>query len=450
MYETLVRIPHAIGPLPVFGAGWALMGWIAAWIVRMLWLWRSEISSPVDDERPIGADDRSDQEKSPSKVGLMLSESLFWAIAAGVIWKVLPAVELRNVDDDPVGLAVRGYGVFLLCGVVAAVALAAYRAKRFGLSGDIILQMAPWAFFGGIFGARLFYIVQYRERFYDPSPLKMLANVANFTEGGLVVYGSFIGGGLALLFFILRHRLPVLRLGDVVVPSLFIGVFFGRMGCLMYGCCWGGACEPAWYALRFPQGSPAYRSQLADGTLVGLDIEGDGKIAAIANGSLAEKRGVRAGEEVTAWSLDDSAKYTFDRDLPASELPMGIAAEIDGRPVRFRADELPPRALPLYPAQVISSLGSLLLCLGLSSIRPHQLRDGTIMWLGFIGYALLRFVLELVRADEAGQFGTSMSISQWVSVVVIVLSLSGWFVQRRFTSASDASGGEVGADPATV
>ena len=47
------------------------------------------------------------------------------------------------------------------------------------------------------------------------------------------------------------------------------------------------------------------------------------------------------------------------------------------------------------------------------------------MMLGFASYAILRFVLELVRVDESGQFGTTLSISQWVSVVVFTGSLIG-------------------------
>ena len=47
------------------------------------------------------------------------------------------------------------------------------------------------------------------------------------------------------------------------------------------------------------------------------------------------------------------------------------------------------------------------------------------MMLGFASYAILRFVLELVRVDESGQFGTDFSISQWVSICVLTGSLVG-------------------------
>ena len=53
------------------------------------------------------------------------------------------------------------------------------------------------------------------------------------------------------------------------------------------------------------------------------------------------------------------------------------------------------------------------------------------MMLGCAGYAVLRYVLELVRVDEAGQFGTNLSISQWVSLIVFSGSMIGlWWIYR--------------------
>jgi phosphatidylglycerol:prolipoprotein diacylglycerol transferase len=108
-----------------------------------------------------------------------------------------------------------------------------------------------------------------------------------------------------------------------------------------------------------------------------------------------------------------------------------VIATIDGKRYRWRPDELPTTALPVFAAQILSSLCSLLLCIGLCLIPASRFRDGTVMMLGFASYAILRFVLELVRVDESGQFGTSLSISQWVSLFVLVGSFVGLFVIYR-------------------
>ncbi len=45
------------------------------------------------------------------------------------------------------------------------------------------------------------------------------------------------------------------------------------------------------------------------------------------------------------------------------------------------------------------------------------------MLIGFASYAVLRFVMEILRNDEPGQFGTTLTIAQWVSIVVFSLSM---------------------------
>ena len=45
-------------------------------------------------------------------------------------------------------------------------------------------------------------------------------------------------------------------------------------------------------------------------------------------------------------------------------------------------------------------------------------------------YPISRFLLEMIRTDEINFFGTGMSISQNVSVVLIVAALIGWCVLR--------------------
>jgi phosphatidylglycerol:prolipoprotein diacylglycerol transferase len=402
MRRTLIFISHEFAGLPVLGFGWLLILIGVALTVRLVIA----------------------KSSGQSIARVLSSEGVMWGVAAAAIVFVLPNVELKNVDGDPVGMAIRGYGVMLLAGVSSAVALAAYRAKKRGLNPDLILSMAPWVFVGGILGARIFYVIQYHDQFTGESLGETVRNMLAFTEGGLVVYGSFIGGFLAGAIFITRRHLPLLKLGDVIVPCMFIGVFFGRIGCLMNGCCYGGRCEDHLAALRFPAGSAVYGEQIGSGELLGLDVDPvSRKIRAVGQGTLADNAGIRPGGMVNEIAVDRTPREAAPRDIPAEDVRTGVIATIDGKRYRWSPDELPENALPVQPAQLISSFSALGLCLLLCLVSFH--RDGTVMMLGFAGYAVLRFVLELVRVDEGGQFGTSLSISQWVSVVVLGLSITG-------------------------
>ena len=404
MRRTLFLIPHEILGIPVFGIGWLLGLTVALLVMRLLIATRR--GQPIAE--------------------VLRSEGVVWGVFIAAIVLLLPRVELTNLDGQPVGMAIRGYGVMLLAGVSAAVALAAYRAKRRGIHSEIIYAMAPWAFFGGILGARLFFVIQYRDQFTGDTIGETIGNMLKFTEGGLVVYGSFIGGFIAVTYYIVRHHLSWLRLGDVVVPCIFIGLALGRIGCLMNGCCYGGRCDEGGFALHFPPSSPVYQDQIRSGELLGFRYdEQTRQILSVEQGSLADQAGIQTGSTLEALGEDRTPLELASREIPREDARLGVVATIDGKRYRWSPDELPARALPVYPAQLISSVCALLLCFGLCSLPSERLRDGTIMMLGFAGYAVIRFVLEIVRVDEAGQFGTSLSISQWVSLGVFLCSMVG-------------------------
>ncbi len=100
----------------------------------------------------------------------------------------------------------------------------------------------------------------------------------------------------------LWKRLPLLTMGDVIVPCLFIGLSLGRLGCFMNGCCYGGACEPGWSALHFPNGSPVYEDQLSSGMLAGMAIDSKTKkVVAVADDSIAAQDGIAAGAPLKSY-----------------------------------------------------------------------------------------------------------------------------------------------------
>ena len=65
-------------------------------------------------------------------------------------------------------------------------------------------------------------------------------------------------------------------------------------------------------------------------------------------------------------------------------------------------------SLPVHATQLYEAFGCLLLSVFLSRWGPrHQRFDGQITLLFLLGYAVLRFVLEFLRADDRGLYGVS-------------------------------------------
>ena len=56
---------------------------------------------------------------------------------------------------------------------------------------------------------------------------------------------------IAGIIYVRWKKLPLWKTADVLAPSIALGNVFGRIGCLLNGCCYGRACNLPW-AIRFP------------------------------------------------------------------------------------------------------------------------------------------------------------------------------------------------------
>lgn len=129
---------------------------------------------------------------------------------------------------------------------------ATLRAKRVNVSGEVIADVTLWLMLGTILGARTVYVVTYWQDEFAGRPL---AEIFAIWHGGLVYYGGLIGASLAGLIYLHWKKLPLWKIADIIAPSIALGSVFGRIGCLLNGCCYGRACDLPW-AISFPPGNP--------------------------------------------------------------------------------------------------------------------------------------------------------------------------------------------------
>ncbi|HUG18239.1 MAG TPA: prolipoprotein diacylglyceryl transferase [Planctomycetaceae bacterium] len=285
-----------------------------------------------------------------------LSSELLWLGAIAVAILCLPLV----ANKLPVqSMPVFGWGFMLVLGFIVATKILERRAQPMGIPKGVIWDFCTYMLVAGIVGARLFYVIQYRERIFDDKTgVEWLKAAVNFSDGGMVFYGGVILGMLVGVRFARKRKLPLLLLADIVIPGAFIGLGFGRIGCLLNGCCYGDFCSLPW-AIQFPPGSPPFETLVNRGFL----------------------------------------------------------------------DEMATASLPLHPTQIYSSINAFILA-GLTMVWfRYRKHDGEIIILAFLTYPVTRFVLELLRNDEPGQFATNFTISQWVSMGLFV---SGWVLLFYF------------------
>ena len=152
------------------------------------------------------------------------------------------------------------YGVLVALGFVAGLWTASRRAPRSGLRPEQAADVGPWLIIGTILGARSLYVATYWKESFAGEPWKEIFMVQH---GGLVFYGGLIGASLATILYCTFRRVPLWRLADTLAPSIALGYVFGRIGCLMNGCCFGSQCSLPW-AITYPRGHETFKGDVPE------------------------------------------------------------------------------------------------------------------------------------------------------------------------------------------
>jgi len=147
-------------------------------------------------------------------------------------------------------LALYSYSVMVVVAFLASLAFVYFEARRLGENTDRVVDLSFWAFLFGIIGARVLHVAVEWRTFTD-HPL----DVFKLWKGGLAYYGGYIAAILACVAFIRWHRLPLGKWADLWAPVAMIALGFGRIGCLLNGCCYGRPAGDLPWAITYPPDS---------------------------------------------------------------------------------------------------------------------------------------------------------------------------------------------------
>lgn len=413
---------------------------------------------------------------------------------------------------------VKGYGFALMIGFLTAIAWAAHRADKVKSNPDLVINMGFVALVFGVLGARAFYVIHYWERTFAGRPLW---EAINLTAGGLEFYGGFLGAMVFAILYILSHGRPVMTralagfwsltgllvlvminqaLGakgvgavvlallscvfafyivralwrwaadagranpvslrlylDIVTPSLMWGLAFGRIGCFLNGCCWGGPCTNPHlpWAVRFPYASPAHYEQWRDGLvtlpaeLINIDPQTGAAepihrdiIAAAAHGLDRYAGGVAKAEKKIESMKESGAS---DSSLKGAERSLACQQSMRNQFVKgvepftrnmklygLTSDQLLAEAhressetIPVQPAQLYACVNAFLLAFLLNAVFYRRKRHGIVFGLMWLLYPITRIILETIRIDNPLDTA-GLTVSQGISVVGIALA-GVWF-----------------------
>lgn len=198
--------------------------------------------------------------------------------------------ELFRVVD----VAFPAYFLLLLSGFLFATAIGALWARRIGKDPDVIVDLGLACLLAGVVGGRLLHVLadgyfwDYVHLCTDPSQVDWKVEQAlcvpryhgvwdaakgvchptgadcfawaKFWAGGLTYYGGFLGASAMAYWLLKRDRFPFWKAADMAGFAIPIGLGFGRMGCLLAGCCFGLRTEGP-LGMVFPPNSPASEAQ---------------------------------------------------------------------------------------------------------------------------------------------------------------------------------------------
>lgn len=211
-----------------------------------------------------------------------------------------------------------------------------------------------------------------------------VGNFFKFEEGGLVAYGGFLGGILISIPVGIKLKIDWWATADAVAPGMLLATGITRIGCFLFGCDFGqfggGGC-----ALHYPEWD----------------------IAAMA-----------------PWIHGSSPAYSqeFGRAMDAA---------------------VPVYSSGIWPTQLMLSLKGFTGFALVMAWYPHRKFRGQMMLVFLVYYAVVRFLVELLRGDRirgTETLGLPLSTSQFVAVVIVAFALPLWiYLSNRPSSRVPAN-----------
>ncbi len=310
-------------------------------------------------------------------------------------------------------LPIYSYGVMLVLGFLVSLELAKAMARRVGIDPELFVNAGMIALIAGVVGARLSHVLENFHQYTDASrsAWENFVDAVNIRSGGLTFYGGLILAFPACIWYGIKQRVPI-KLGmDIVAPCVMVGLAFGRIGCLLNGCCYGAECDANFPgAVTYPYYSNAYIDQYYSGKINTAD-------------ELTRPTARPGGRPV----LLDPKSEIFKAEPELNE----IAAK--------------EHSLPVHNAQIYSTITCLLIaavCVLFFTTRPPA---GRVMALMLMLEGVTRYILELLRAEppviHIGGYGWSLSM-----VLGVLLALAGVIMWVAFRNGAETSKAEQSSD----
>ena len=274
------------------------------------------------------------------------------------------------------GFSLKYYGIIIGIGMILAILLVEWMAKRTGQNPDDYIDLAFFAIIIGIVGARLYYVAFNFDSFKGN-----LLSILNLRTGGLAIYGGAIFGVTTAYIYCKKKKMNLPLVFDTGILGLLVGQIIGRWGNFfnreVFGCYTNSL-----FAMQIDVTDAPYDFQCS--------------------------------------VADLQARYVNQPQILSKIMEVREnAVVIDGATY-----------LQVHPTFLYESFFNLLILIFLILYTKHKKFNGEIFFGYGLFYGALRFVLEGMRTDRLFIKGTPIAVSQLFSAIICIASFIAIVVGR--------------------
>ncbi len=146
-------------------------------------------------------------------------------------------------------LTIHVWGLFIALGIFGFLFMLRREARARHISFDALLDMTIWVLIAAFVGARLSHVFFYEPTYFLAHPTEIIA----VWNGGLSSLGGIFVGTLTAIWYVVRHRLDITRVGDSICRALPAAWIIGRFGCYITHM-HPGVHSTAFFAVAYPDG----------------------------------------------------------------------------------------------------------------------------------------------------------------------------------------------------
>lgn len=155
-------------------------------------------------------------------------------------------------------LEIPSYGLALAISFLIGIYFSMYRAKKQAIDPNKIVDLSVIIVISAILGSRFLYVIFHLDEFRGHwlDTINPFQSTGQIGIAGLTMLGGFVAAVVFGLLYLKVKKLPILKIADVIIPAVGIGIFITRIGCYLNGCCWGLPTDSP-LGVIFPQVCPA-------------------------------------------------------------------------------------------------------------------------------------------------------------------------------------------------